>query len=151
MVNRKKKKSRTKTSPKPKPGRPTLQSKFAKDFEKELLCGADGKYKWPKAPGGPPVSDSATYQDIADTVMVLGLAAGGLVPPKNGSAFRDLVIDFVSTHPWPQGAGLPVPYRKASMSRPVQLSIIADIVWRMLVAVNAGGGGPGDGPPPHHL
>jgi hypothetical protein len=151
MVSRKKKKARAKTSKKPRASKPILQAGFAKDFDKELLRGADGKYKWPKAPGGPPVSDNSIFQDIADTVMVLGLVAGGLVPPKNGSIFRDLVIDFVSTHAWPQGADLPVPYRKASMLRPVRLSIISDIVHRMLVAVNAGGSGSGDPMPPHHL
>lgn len=151
MVSRKKKTTRAKSPKKPRASKPILQASFAKDFEKDLLRGKDGQYKWPKAPGGPPVSDNSIFQDIADAVMVLGLAAGGLVPSKNGSMFRDLVIDFVSTHPWPQGADLPAPYRKASMLRPVRLSIISDIVHRMLVAVNEGGSGSGDPMPPHHL
>jgi hypothetical protein len=151
MASRKKKKSRAKTSAKPKAKKPALQTRFAKDFENELLRAKDGKYKWPKAPGGPPVSDGAIFQDIADAIVVLGLAAGGLVPPKNGSVFRDLVIDFVNTHSWPQGPDLPAAYRKPTMSKPVRLSIISDIVHRMLVAVNAGGGGSGGELPPHHL
>jgi hypothetical protein len=153
MASRKKKTTRAKMPPKPKAKRPILESNFAKDFEKELLRGNDGKYKWPKVAGGPPVSESSSYQDIADTIMVLGLASGGLVPPKNGSVFRDLVIDFVNNpaHSWPQGAELPAPYRKPTMLRPVRISIISDIVHRMLLAVNKGGQGSGGEPPPHHL
>jgi hypothetical protein len=151
MASKKKKKTRAKTSTKSTAARPVLNSKFANDFEKEILRGTNRMYKWPKIPGGPPVSDNDTYQGIGDTVMVLGLAAGGPVPSKTGAAFRDQVIDFVNTHPWPQGAGLPAPYRKPAMVGAVRLSIISDIVHRMLVAVNEGGGGPGDPLPPHRL
>lgn len=151
MASKKKKKTRAKTSTKSQSARPVLNSKFANDFEKEILRGTNRMYKWPRSPGDPPVSESDTFQAIADTVMVLGLAAGGPVPSKNGAAFRDQVIDFANTHPWPQGAGLPAPYRKPTMVRAVRLSIIGDIVHRMLVAVNEGGGGPGDPIPPHRL
>lgn len=149
MASKKKKQTRAKTSTKSKSARPVLNSKFANDFEIEILRGTNRMYKWPRVAGGPPVSESDIFQAIADTVMVLGLAAGGPVPSKNGAVFRDQVIDFANTHPWPQGAGLPAPYRKATMVRAVRLSIVGDIVHRMLVAVNEGGGGPGDPLPPH--
>lgn len=151
MASKKKKKTRAKTSTKSKAAKPVLNSKFANDFETEILRGANRMYKWPKIPGGPPVSDTDTFQAIADTVMVLGLAAGGPVPSKTGAAFRDQVIDFVNAHPWPQGTGLPAPYRKPTMVRAVRLSIISDIVHRMLVAINEGGSGSGDPLPPHRL
>jgi hypothetical protein len=141
MANRKKK--------------PPVPTKFARDFEHDLLRNPNPKlkYQWPSFPGNPhPPAPANNFRDIGDAIMVLGVYATGLVESVNGRTFHDQVVAWVKTHPWPKDKQLPAAYRNVKFEQPVRLAIICNIVHRMIEAVNAAGGsGSGDPMPPHHL
>ena len=146
MVSKKKSKSK-KAPARKKRSKPALRSAFVKEFDKQLLCDSAGKFIWP--PAG--TADSVVFQNISDTVVVLGNARTGLRPIVNpGSAFRDRVAAFVVAQDWPLTSPIPATFKNRKAQ--VRLAEICDIVHRMIVAVNAaGGGGSGGELPPHHL
>ncbi len=146
MANKKKTKSK-KVPVRKKRSKPILRSAFVRQFDQQLLCDAAGNFIWP--PAG--TADSVVFQNISDTVMVLGNARTGLRPIVNpGSAFRDRVAAFVNAQDWPLTSPIAATFKNQKAK--VRLAEICDIVHRMMVAVNAaGGGGSGGSLPPHHL
>lgn len=148
------KKTSTKKTPakKKSSAKPILKSAFVDAFEQQILLTPVNGALWPRFNAVTILANAVIFQNISDTLGLLGNASTGPRPLTNsGDAFRDRVAAFIIAQNWPATSQVPASFADKS-KRQVLLAEICDIVHRMIVAVNAtGGGGPGDELPPHHL